>query len=512
MHKPTTGPSRAHARQTTGDAGPLDGNPAPNATDRRPASRAGGALAAFTRALHLAPRPETAIRRFAPHRRDGARPATVRRRGRGPVAGQLSLLDLKPSGYRAALAGLGRTAIRQDRSIAFLVAALVVVAFVAAAIPSSGTAAEQYGSTATGQTDGLGVAPRMPVGQASGDGAGPSGPGEVTAAEAAGVDAGTLSADANLVASGGDAAALSAGTDPAADQGAFLPDGTLLKPIAVDTSIPDTKTVTRTYRVKPGDTLTKIAGKFGLSNMMSIWWANHLKSKSLKPGMKLIIPTDDGLLVKVKEGDSLDRIARTYDVDPAKIQEANGLADEVVYIGQTLFVPGGQGAPVATPRPKPKPQPVAQGPDTGNGGNAGGGGGSGPSGPVHYGGGRMSWPVVGGGNYVSQYFHYGHPALDIAGSYGSPVVAAAGGRVIFAGWRSNGGGYQVWIDHGNGIYTTYNHMSAVSVGAGQTVGAGQRIGSLGSSGWATGPHLHFEVWSGYPWSGGTRINPLAYVR
>ncbi len=105
-----------------------------------------------------------------------------------------------------------------------------------------------------------------------------------------------------------------------------------------------------------------------------------------------------------------------------------------------------------------------------------------------------------------------HPAIDIAGTAGAAVVAAAGGRVIFAGWRSNGGGYQVWIDHGNGTYTTYNHLAGVSVGAGQTVGAGQRIGSLGASGWATGPHLHFEVWSGYPWSGGTRVNPLAYVR
>jgi murein DD-endopeptidase MepM/ murein hydrolase activator NlpD len=102
-------------------------------------------------------------------------------------------------------------------------------------------------------------------------------------------------------------------------------------------------------------------------------------------------------------------------------------------------------------------------------------------------------------------------AVDIAGDYGSPIVAAAGGRVVFAGWKSNGGGWQVWISHGSGMYTTYNHMSGVAVGTGQSVGRGQRVGRLGASGWATGPHLHFEVWrSGMPWSGGYQTNPMRY--
>ncbi len=84
----------------------------------------------------------------------------------------------------------------------------------------------------------------------------------------------------------------------------------------------------------------------------------------------------------------------------------------------------------------------------------------------------MLWPVVGGGNYISQSFHYGHYGLDIAADPGSRVRAAAAGTVTFAGWKSNGGGYQVWIAHGSGLYTTYNHMSGVSVGAGQHVGRG----------------------------------------
>jgi murein DD-endopeptidase MepM/ murein hydrolase activator NlpD len=166
-----------------------------------------------------------------------------------------------------------------------------------------------------------------------------------------------------------------------------------------------------------------------------------------------------------------------------------------------LVVPGAKGAPIPTPKPTPKPQVKSSG-----GGSSGG---SRP--PVHYTGGQFRWPVVGGGNYISQYAHAGHMALDIAADYGSPVVAATGGRVVFAGWKNNGGGWQVWISHGGGMYTTYNHMSGLSVGNGQSVGRGQRVGRIGASGWATGPHLHFEVWlGGMPWAGGYQVNPLRY--
>jgi murein DD-endopeptidase MepM/ murein hydrolase activator NlpD len=121
------------------------------------------------------------------------------------------------------------------------------------------------------------------------------------------------------------------------------------------------------------------------------------------------------------------------------------------------------------------------------------------------------WPVVGGNYYISQYYHYGHYGLDIAADYGSKVRAAGAGTVIFAGWKSNGGGYQVWIAHGSNLYTTYNHMSGVSVARGQELGQGQQVGRVGQSGNATGPHLHFEVWRGAVWDGGTRLNPLGYL-
>ena len=90
-------------------------------------------------------------------------------------------------------------------------------------------------------------------------------------------------------------------------------------------------------------------------------------------------------------------------------------------------------------------------------------------------------------------------------------MAAAGGTVTFAGWKNNGGGYQVWISHGSGLYTTYNHMSAITVGRGQSVARGQQVGRVGMTGNATGPHLHFEVWRGPIWDGGVRVNPLIYL-
>lgn len=105
--------------------------------------------------------------------------------------------------------------------------------------------------------------------------------------------------------------------------------------------------------------------------------------------------------------------------------------------------------------------------------------------------GRLAWPVPGGS--YSQYFHAGHLAVDIAAPYGTQVVAAQSGVVTSAGWRNNGGGNVVSIDHGNGMVTVYNHLGSIWVGYGQYVAVGQGIGGVGCTGMCTGPHVHFEV-------------------
>ena len=94
---------------------------------------------------------------------------------------------------------------------------------------------------------------------------------------------------------------------------------------------------------------------------------------------------------------------------------------------------------------------------------------------------------------------------------GTPIFAAGNGTIIKAG-RESGYGNRVEIQHANGYVTTYNHMSSYAVRAGQQVARGTRVGRIGMTGNATGPHLHFEVWTGGPpWTGGTRQNPLAYL-
>lgn len=85
-----------------------------------------------------------------------------------------------------------------------------------------------------------------------------------------------------------------------------------------------------------------------------------------------------------------------------------------------------------------------------------------------------------------------HTGVDISGHTGQPIIAAAAGRVVSAGWRG-GYGLAVVIDHGGGLATLYAHQSVLAVRAGQPVSQGQKIGEVGSTGYSTGPHLHYEV-------------------
>lgn len=95
--------------------------------------------------------------------------------------------------------------------------------------------------------------------------------------------------------------------------------------------------------------------------------------------------------------------------------------------------------------------------------------------------------------------------MDIGASYGTAIVAANPGTVIYAGW--NGGyGKCVIVDHGGGITTLYAHASSIQVSNGQSVSRGQTIALIGSTGNSTGPHLHFEVRVN-----GQYVNPYPYV-
>jgi len=100
-----------------------------------------------------------------------------------------------------------------------------------------------------------------------------------------------------------------------------------------------------------------------------------------------------------------------------------------------------------------------------------------------------------------------HPGIDLAGSYGTPIYATAGGIVLRAGWNSGGYGNLVEVDHGRGITTRYGHMSAILVHDGDHITRGQQIGRMGSTGRSTGNHLHYEVRID-----GRAVNPIPFMK
>jgi murein DD-endopeptidase MepM/ murein hydrolase activator NlpD len=105
-----------------------------------------------------------------------------------------------------------------------------------------------------------------------------------------------------------------------------------------------------------------------------------------------------------------------------------------------------------------------------------------------------------------------HQGIDISGTgYGSPIYASLGGVVVnaqYGGMVGGSAGKNVVIEHPNGYYTVYAHLSAIYVSEGQSVSRGQKIGAMGHTGYATGTHLHFGVYIGKPYNGGKVINPL----
>lgn len=130
--------------------------------------------------------------------------------------------------------------------------------------------------------------------------------------------------------------------------------------------------------------------------------------------------------------------------------------------------------------------------------------------------GSWAWPTI-SQYYISSYFGYRwgkvHEALDIAGSgEGSPIYAAGSGTVVTSQNKGSLGNH-VTINHGNGYYTLYAHMSSRLVSFGQTVQKGQQIGTMGHTGFATGTHLHFGLYrNGMPYRDGIPTDPMVLYR
>lgn len=247
------------------------------------------------------------------------------------------------------------------------------------------------------------------------------------------------------------------------------------------------------YLVQPGDTVSGIAQKFGIS-ADTIRWQNDLKSiESIKPGQKLEIPPVTGIVHKVKRGETVYSIAKKYEIDAQAIVNwpFNTYTNDETFdlaVGQLLVVPDGVlpeeklWDPSSRLAQRRTPSAGAVSPT-----------------------GQFIWPTSGD---LTQYFRWYHPAIDIANKGAPDILAADSGTVLVAGMPDRWGyGIRILIDHGNGYQTLYAHLSQVYVQPGQTVVRGNAIGKMGSSGRSTGIHLHFEVHKN-----GAAQDPLGFLQ
>lgn len=257
------------------------------------------------------------------------------------------------------------------------------------------------------------------------------------------------------------------------------------------------RTRNETYIVQGGDTLSTIAAAFGLSTT-TILWANDLGARDyIKPGQELLILPDDGVEVEVDSGDTISKLAKNYDVEEAVILSANKLSeDDALVEGRTVFIPGG-----TPPRPVAPTPVIVQRPSISNITNIVT---QKPSASPEAGSPSMVWPTS--GRVITQYWGWKHTGVDIDGHYDSPIYASDGGIVEVAGW-GNGYGLQIVVNHENGFKTRYAHASKIFVSVGQRVSKGEVMAMVGTTGFSTGTHLHYEVYVN-----GTRKNPLLYVR
>ncbi|HNY04459.1 MAG TPA: M23 family metallopeptidase [Candidatus Woesebacteria bacterium] len=246
------------------------------------------------------------------------------------------------------------------------------------------------------------------------------------------------------------------------------------------------------YRVVEGDTISSIAQKYGVS-IDTILWENNLKSvEAIKPNQIIKILPVTGVKHTVKRGETIYSIAKYYGVDAQNIIDYpfNSFSNDETFAlvaGQELIVPEGIKPKEIITGTKYIARTVAPIPGV-------------------VGEGNFMWPTSG---VITQRYSWYHPAVDIANASNPPVVAAATGSVVQAGWNVGGYGYYVVVDHGNGFQTLYAHLlnNSIVVKAGDKVSQGQKLGTMGSTGRSTGTHLHFEIKSG---SG--KINPLTKLK
>jgi len=235
------------------------------------------------------------------------------------------------------------------------------------------------------------------------------------------------------------------------------------------------------YRVKKGDTVSQIAMDYSVS-MDAIIASNGITNvRVLREGEILRIPNMDGIPYTVKNGDSLSGISSSMGVPLEAILDANDLETDIINAGMNLFIPGA--------RMNNEDLRLALGdlfiyPLKGA---------------------RLSSPF-GWRNDPFTGVRTHHAGVDLSAPQGTAVSAAMEGKVSAAGFDRTYGNFVI-LTHPGGYQTLYAHLTAYSVKLNQQVAQGAQIGTVGSTGYSTGPHLHFSVYKN-----GRAVNPLDLLK
>jgi murein DD-endopeptidase MepM/ murein hydrolase activator NlpD len=249
---------------------------------------------------------------------------------------------------------------------------------------------------------------------------------------------------------------------------------TIIQPLSIPTSaLPSRAPIV--YKVKAGDTLAGIATSLGVP-FREITWSNPGLRVPLEVGAVLRLPPVPGFVVTVKHGDSLESVAADYGVDPVTIVDFNRVRGPLT-AGSALVIPVdpqvgpnlSSGVPADPIKPGQLVCPI-------------------PGAPIILKFGPTSFALEPAHN---GYLHF-HTGVDILAGYGTPIAAAAGGKVTAVG-PLGAFGIRVEVTDSYGLVEIYAHMEEVSVAIGQPVQQGDKVGLVGSTGLSIGSHLHMQL-------------------
>jgi murein DD-endopeptidase MepM/ murein hydrolase activator NlpD len=234
------------------------------------------------------------------------------------------------------------------------------------------------------------------------------------------------------------------------------------------------------YTLRPGEGLSQVARKVRRDVGTLISFNGIRDARSLPAGTVLEVPNGDGMKHRVRRGDSLEGIARSYGVPLESVLDWNGLTSSVIQVGQEVFVPGARMSPSDVNRILGNLflYPVL--------------------GRISSRFGERSDPFTG-----VERFHNG---IDIVNRPGTDIDAAMAGTVRSVAFNANYGRYII-LSHGGGFQTMYAHLNRAVVTPGETVRQGEKIGELGTTGYSTGPHLHFSIFKN-----GEPVDPLRFLK